>query len=99
MNTHPILFLDSGIGCLPYAAFFPSCNASESVICVGDRANFPYGAKLMESLLASENPHLESPRASSKNAGLISFKITGKSELEPYWEKLAYHFGMSLETI
>jgi glutamate racemase len=51
MNMRPILFLDSGIGCLPYATFFHSRNTSESVICVGDRANFPYGEKSKDCII------------------------------------------------
>jgi glutamate racemase len=49
--NNPILFLDSGIGCLPYAAFFHSRNPQETVICVGDRANFPYGPKSKERII------------------------------------------------
>jgi glutamate racemase len=51
MDMRPILFLDSGIGCLPYANFFHSRNPAETVICVGDRANFPYGTKLKENVI------------------------------------------------
>jgi glutamate racemase len=53
----------------------------------------------VESLLALINPDSENPCGPSKSVGLMSFKITGESALEPYWEKLANHFNMSLETI
>ena len=51
MDTRPILFLDSGIGCLPYGHFFHSRNKNESLVCIGDRANFPYGKKSREEVI------------------------------------------------
>lgn len=45
-----MLFLDSGLGCLPYGRFFHSRNRSEKLVCVADRANFPYGKKSRETL-------------------------------------------------
>ena len=51
MDNRPVLFLDSGIGCLPYASFFHSRNPAETLICVADRANFPYGQKTKEYLI------------------------------------------------
>ena len=47
----PILFLDSGIGSLPYGIFFHSRNPGERLICAADRANFPYGPKSRETLM------------------------------------------------
>jgi glutamate racemase len=51
MDKRPVLFLDSGIGCLPYGTFFHSRNSGEKLICVADRANFPYGTKSKETLI------------------------------------------------
>jgi glutamate racemase len=51
MSNRPVLFLDSGIGCLPYAAYFHSHNPWEKLICVADRANFPYGPKSKETVI------------------------------------------------
>ncbi|QQO11425.1 glutamate racemase [Breznakiella homolactica] len=45
MNTDPILFIDSGIGGLPYCRHFRSRNPAESLVYTADRANFPYGPK------------------------------------------------------
>jgi glutamate racemase len=51
MNTRPVLFLDSGIGSLPYGVFFHNANRDETLICVADRAHFPYGPKQRETLI------------------------------------------------
>jgi glutamate racemase len=48
----PLVFLDSGIGSLPYVRFFRSRNSGEKVICLADRAGFPYGPKSKEDLTA-----------------------------------------------
>jgi glutamate racemase len=48
----PLVFLDSGIGSLPYVRFFCSRNPRERVICLADRAGFPYGPKPKEELAA-----------------------------------------------
>jgi glutamate racemase len=48
----PLVFLDSGIGSLPYVRFFRSRNPSEKVICLADRAGFPYGPRPKEALCA-----------------------------------------------
>jgi glutamate racemase len=49
---HPLVFLDSGIGSLPYVRFFRSRNPGEKVICLADRAGFPYGSRPAEDLRA-----------------------------------------------
>ena len=51
MDNRPVIFHDSGIGCLPYALFFHSRNPGEDLICVADRENFPYGQKTKEYLV------------------------------------------------
>ena len=51
MDKRPVLFLDSGIGSLPYSVFFYSRNPGERLICAADRANFPYGTKSRETLI------------------------------------------------
>jgi glutamate racemase len=48
----PLVFLDSGIGSLPYVRFFRSRNPNERVICLADRAGFPYGPRPKEELSA-----------------------------------------------
>jgi glutamate racemase len=52
MDTRPVLFLDSGIGGLPYCAHFLARNPQERVIYVADRDHFPYGPKDRETLTA-----------------------------------------------
>jgi glutamate racemase len=52
MNEGPLIFLDSGIGSLPYARFFHSRNPGESLICLADRQGFPYGPKPKEELVS-----------------------------------------------
>jgi glutamate racemase len=46
----PVLFLDSGIGGLPYLRHFLSGNPSRPVIYAADRANFPYGPRDRDEL-------------------------------------------------
>jgi glutamate racemase len=69
MDNRPVLFIDSGLGGLPYAHFFHAHNKSERLIYVADRANFPYGPKpkemvkelvlsLVENLVSTYNPKI-----------------------------------------
>jgi glutamate racemase len=51
MDERPVVFLDSGIGGIPYACFFHSRNRHEKLIYVADRANFPYGPKPRETVI------------------------------------------------
>jgi glutamate racemase len=51
MDIRPVLFLDSGIGGIPYMRDFLSSNSNESVIYLADRANFPYGPQSKEELI------------------------------------------------
>jgi glutamate racemase len=53
MDKRPVLFLDSGIGGLPYCRHFHRLNPSEALIYTADRANFPYGPKDREELAAA----------------------------------------------
>jgi glutamate racemase len=48
----PILFLDSGIGGLPYCRHFQRRNPGETVVYAADRANFPYGPRERDELAA-----------------------------------------------
>jgi glutamate racemase len=52
LTERPLVFLDSGIGSIPYVRFFRSRNPLERVICLADRAGFPYGPKPKEELRA-----------------------------------------------
>ncbi|HOM22541.1 MAG TPA: glutamate racemase [Termitinemataceae bacterium] len=56
MNQHkPVIFIDSGVGGLPYYESFKKNMPTYPAIYVADRANFPYGPKekeLLSSLLA-----------------------------------------------
>jgi glutamate racemase len=47
---HPVVFIDSGIGSLPYGAFFHRNNPGETIVYAADRAHFPYGAKPKEEV-------------------------------------------------
>jgi glutamate racemase len=51
MDNRPILFLDSGIGGLPYGQHFHHHNPRESLVCVADREHFPYGKREREELI------------------------------------------------
>jgi len=69
MDNRPILFIDSGIGGLPYCRDFIAKNPQEEVCYLADRQNFPYGPRgkdelssilisLMEKLLITINPKI-----------------------------------------
>jgi len=69
MDNRPILFLDSGIGGIPYTCDFLKRNEYESVYYLADRENFPYGPRnkdeissilisLTEKLLKKISPKL-----------------------------------------
>ena len=48
----PVLFLDSGIGGIPYCRDFHERNPSESIVYLADRLHFPYGKRDREELAA-----------------------------------------------
>jgi len=51
MIDNPILFLDSGIGGIPYCFHFHKRNPDKSIIYIADRLHFPYGKKDKEELI------------------------------------------------
>jgi glutamate racemase len=69
MDTRPVLFIDSGIGGIPYCRHFLSRNPRERVIYLADRLHFPYGTRergelvsilagLIESIARLANPKI-----------------------------------------
>ena len=68
-NNRPVLFIDSGIGGIPYCVDFHKNNPVEEVCYLADTKNFPYGPRekeeltsilisLTEKLLKTVNPKL-----------------------------------------
>lgn len=56
MDNRPVLFLDSGVGGIPYCRDFHKRNPREAIRYLADRENFPYGPRSKEdiaSILAS----------------------------------------------
>ncbi|MEW5815456.1 MAG: glutamate racemase [Spirochaetota bacterium] len=51
MNNNPIVFLDSGIGGLPYLEWTRKNLAGERYVYLADRENFPYGKKQPEEIV------------------------------------------------
>lgn len=51
MDNRPVLFIDSGIGGLPYFQYISSIHPDERFIYTADRKNFPYGPKSREVLI------------------------------------------------
>jgi glutamate racemase len=51
MDNRPVLFLDSGVGGLPYCQYFRTRNPTETVIYAADRVNFPYGSRDRQELI------------------------------------------------
>ncbi|MCL1815850.1 MAG: glutamate racemase [Treponema sp.] len=69
MDKRPILFLDSGIGGIPYCRHFRQSDPAETISYLADRLNFPYGTRkraelivilntLMEKLIKIVNPKI-----------------------------------------
>ena len=52
MDKRPILFLDSGIGGIPYCRHFYQRNSTETIYYLADREHFPYGTREREELAA-----------------------------------------------
>ncbi|MCL2444097.1 MAG: glutamate racemase [Treponema sp.] len=52
MDNRPVLFIDSGIGGLPYCKDFINKNPQEEVCYLADRKNFPYGPRGKEELIS-----------------------------------------------
>jgi glutamate racemase len=50
MDKRPVVFLDSGMGGIPYCRNFASRNRGESLVYLADRRNFPYGKRSREEL-------------------------------------------------
>jgi glutamate racemase len=84
MDTRPVVFLDSGIGGIPYCADFHRRNPSEKVLYVADRAHFPYGKRsredlekilgdLMERLIALAEPKLAVLACNTATVSAIDF--------------------------
>ena len=52
MNNRPVLFLDSGIGGIPYCRRFKENNPQETLCYLADRLHFPYGTRKREELVS-----------------------------------------------
>jgi glutamate racemase len=50
MDKRPVVFIDSGIGGLPYCKDFIKRNPQEEVCYLADKVNFPYGQRKKEEL-------------------------------------------------
>jgi len=52
MDKRPVLYMDSGVGGIPYCQYFIKRNPGETVHYLADRANFPYGPRKREEVAA-----------------------------------------------
>ncbi|MCL2184785.1 MAG: glutamate racemase [Treponema sp.] len=52
MNNKPVLFIDSGIGGLPYCIDFLKKNPDEEICYLADTQNFPYGSRTKDEISA-----------------------------------------------
>jgi len=50
MDNRPVLFIDSGLGGIPYCRDFSKRNPNEQIYYIADRENFPYGPRGKEEL-------------------------------------------------
>ncbi|MCL2380901.1 MAG: glutamate racemase [Treponema sp.] len=69
MDKRPVLYMDSGIGGIPYCQYFVKRNPDETVHYLADRESFPYGPRergevaailtaLMEKIVKAFNPKM-----------------------------------------
>jgi glutamate racemase len=69
MDTRPVLFIDSGIGGIPYCRHFHRRNPDQAIVYLADRLHFPYGKweqkelaavliRLVERVVLSINPRI-----------------------------------------
>lgn len=59
MDNRPVLFIDSGIGGIPYCRDFIKRNPKEKICYLADRENFPYGSHKKEDLISILTAHIE----------------------------------------
>ncbi|MDR0323340.1 MAG: glutamate racemase [Treponema sp.] len=59
MNNRQILFIDSGMGGIPYCTAFLKENQKEAVCYLADNKNFPYGPREKEELISILNTLVE----------------------------------------
>ncbi|MCL2245192.1 MAG: glutamate racemase [Treponema sp.] len=52
MNNRPVIFIDSGIGGIPYCRAFAGRNPHEAVCYLADRENYPYGPHGKDDLIS-----------------------------------------------
>lgn len=84
MDKRPVVFLDSGIGGIPYCREFAARNPGESVVYLADRRNFPYGGRsrgelldilgaLVPDLVSREDPKLVVLACNTASVSALSF--------------------------
>ena len=59
MEKQPVLFLDSGIGGIPYCRHFLKRNTGENIVYLADRRHFPYGRRNKNELTGILGPLIE----------------------------------------
>ena len=50
--NRPVLFIDSGLGGIPYCGDFSKRNPDEQIYYIADRENFPYGPRVKEEIIS-----------------------------------------------
>jgi glutamate racemase len=84
MDKRPVVFLDSGIGGIPYCREFAARNPGESLVYLADRRNFPYGGRsrgelldilgdLVSDLVSREDPKLVVLACNTATVSALSF--------------------------
>jgi glutamate racemase len=84
MDNRPVVFLDSGIGGIPYCRHFCSRNPEESLVYLADSRHFPYGKRsgeelreilkrLMEVLVDREDPKMVVLACNTATVSALSF--------------------------
>jgi glutamate racemase len=84
MDKRPVVFLDSGIGGIPYCRNFVFRNPGEPVLYLADHAHFPYGERsredlreilreITEDLIAREDPKILVLACNTATVSALSF--------------------------
>jgi glutamate racemase len=88
MDRRPVLFLDSGIGGIPYCRYFHGRNPGERLVYLADRLHFPYGKRERAELAAIVTALMERlVRAVDPKIAVLACNTATVSALDPLRER------------
>ena len=91
MNKSPIIFIDSGIGGLPYLEWLKNRLPDESFVYLADNKNFPFGTKTKEALIRIMTESMEMlTREYNPKAAVIACNTASVISLPSLRERFSY---------